>query len=103
MTVWALFGTVDWRSLITRDEGAYDAGAYDIRSPAPRPTAIAKATAAFASGADFDHPALDAPGWWRRPQRLYPWCARARAEESRGRKLLIAGATGTLGSAFARI
>jgi dTDP-4-dehydrorhamnose reductase len=105
ITIWALFGSVDWRSLITRDDGVYDVGAYDVRSPAPRPTAIARATAAFASSAGFDHPVLDSPGWWRRPQRLYPWCAgaRARAEAGDGRKLLITGATGTLGGAFARV
>jgi dTDP-4-dehydrorhamnose reductase len=51
----------------------------------------------------FDHPVLDAPGWWRRPERLYPWNGRCRQLAGGGRKLLITGATGTLGNAFARI
>lgn len=103
VTLWSLFGNVDWRSLLTRREGVYDVGAYDIRGPQPRPTAIAAAATAFASGKRFDHPVLDLPGWWRRPQRLYPWHGRCRGPDSEGRKLLITGATGTLGQAFARI
>lgn len=103
VTTWAMFGTVDWRSLLTEREGAYDAGAFDVRAPAPRPTAVAKAAAAFARGEDFDHPVLDVPGWWRRPQRLYPWSGSCQPLGTGGRKLLITGATGTLGRAFARI
>ncbi len=103
VTLWSLFGNVDWRSLLTREEGIYDVGAYDIRGPEPRPTIIAKAAAAFAKGEEFDHPVLDMPGWWRRPQRLYPWHGTCKTLESDGRKLLITGATGTLGQAFARI
>lgn len=103
VTLWSLFGNVDWRSLLTRRSGHYDTGAFDIRGQAPRPTAVAQAARAFAAGEDFDHPALDSPGWWRRPPRLYPWSGRARPSDRAGRKLLIAGATGTLGNAFARI
>jgi dTDP-4-dehydrorhamnose reductase len=64
---------------------------------------IARAAEAFAKGREFDHPVLDAPGWWRRPERLYPWNGKCRTLEGGGRKLLITGATGTLGNAFARI
>lgn len=103
VTMWATFGTVDWRSLLTAREGRYDSGAFDVRGPAPRPTAVAKAAAAFARGDEFDHPVLDAPGWWRRPQRLYPWSGSCEPLGAEGRKLLITGATGTLGQAFARI
>ena len=103
VTLWSLFGNVDWRSLLTREEGVYDVGAFDARSPSPRPTAIAHAARAYAAGETFDHPALDAPGWWRRPERLYPWHGRCKSLGVEGRKLLITGATGTLGAAFARI
>jgi dTDP-4-dehydrorhamnose reductase len=103
VTLWSMFGNVDWRSLLTRREGFYDVGAFDARGPAPRPTAIVKAAKAFAAGEAFDHPALDLPGWWRRPHRLYPWHGRCKTLESGGRRLLITGATGTLGAAFARI
>jgi dTDP-4-dehydrorhamnose reductase len=102
VTVWSMFGNVDWRFLLTERRGFYDTGAYDARSGTPRPTVIAKAAAAIGKGESFDHPALDMPGWWRRPPRLYPWSGKCKKMEENGRKLLITGATGTLGQAFAR-
>ncbi|HEX8639692.1 MAG TPA: SDR family oxidoreductase [Allosphingosinicella sp.] len=103
VTIWSLFGNVDWRFLLTERNGFYDTGAYDTRSGTPRPTIIAKAASAYARGESLDHPVLDSPGWWRRPPRLYPWSGRCKPLEGDGRKLLITGATGTLGNAFARI
>ncbi|CAA9506976.1 MAG: GH1 [uncultured Sphingomonadaceae bacterium] len=102
-TIWSMFGNVDWRFLLTQNNGFYDTGAFDVRGGTPRPTIIAKAAKVLASGEKFDHPVLDAPGWWRRPARLYPWNGRCKNFEPGGRKLLITGATGTLGQAFARI
>ena len=103
VTIWSMFGNVDWRFLLTRRNGFYDTGAFDVRSGTPRPTAIARAAQAYAKGEAFDHPALDAPGWWRRAPRLYPWSGRCKKPPFGGRKLLITGATGTLGNAFARL
>ncbi|MEA3010282.1 MAG: dTDP-4-dehydrorhamnose reductase [Sphingomonadales bacterium] len=103
VTIWSMFGNVDWRFLLTQRNGHYDTGAFDVRSGVPRPTVIARAAKAYAKGETFDHPALDSPGWWRRPPRLYRWSGRCRKPAAEGRKLLITGATGTLGNAFARI
>jgi dTDP-4-dehydrorhamnose reductase len=103
VTLWSLFGNMDWRSLVTRDDGVYDPGAFDIRAPSPRPTAIARAAAAYAGGAAFEHPILASPGWWRRPGRFYPWCAAPAGPPREGRPLLVTGATGTLGGALARV
>ena len=103
VTIWSLFGNVDWRFLLTQKNGFYDTGAFDVRGGEPRPTIIARAAKALGHGEDFDHPVLDSPGWWRRPPRLYPWSGRCRPMDWGGRKLLITGATGTLGSAFARV
>ena len=103
VTLWSLFGNVDWRFLLTQRNGFYDDGAFDARSGTPRPTVIAQAAKAYAKGETFDHPALDSPGWWRRPPRLYPWSGSCKPLAWGGRKLLITGATGTLGNAFARI
>jgi dTDP-4-dehydrorhamnose reductase len=103
VTIWSMFGNVDWRFLLTRRNGLYDTGAFDTRSGAPRPTVIAHAAKAYAKGEPFDHPALDSPGWWRRPPRLYPWSGSCKPLPWGGRRLLITGATGTLGNAFARI
>jgi dTDP-4-dehydrorhamnose reductase len=103
VTLWSMFGNVDWRFLLTQRNGHYDTGAFDVRNGTPRPTIIARAARAYAKGETFDHPALDAPGWWRRPPRLYRWSGTCKPPAGGGRKLLIAGATGTLGNAFARI
>jgi dTDP-4-dehydrorhamnose reductase len=103
VTIWSMFGNVDWRFLLTRRNGFYDTGAFDARNGTPRPTVIAQAAKAYAKGEEFDHPALDSPGWWRRPPRLYPWSGSCKTPACGGRKLLITGATGTLGNAFARI
>jgi dTDP-4-dehydrorhamnose reductase len=106
VTLWALFGAVDWRSLLTRRDGIYDVGAFDTRSPTPRPTLVAKAAAQLGRGEKFEHPILDLPGWWKRPGRTH---ARPRYDmlpkrgASQARPILITGATGTLGQAFARI
>jgi dTDP-4-dehydrorhamnose reductase len=103
VTLWSMFGNVDWRYLLVQRNGLYDTGPFDARTGTPRPTVVAHAAKAYANGEAFDHPVLDAPGWWRRPPRLYPWSGRRANSDWGGRKLLITGATGTLGSAFARI
>jgi dTDP-4-dehydrorhamnose reductase len=102
VTLWSLMGAVDWRSLITRRDNIYDVGAFDIRGPKPRRTLVANAAEAIAKGAKFDHPVLDVPGWWRRPERFYI-NDMAPADMTGGRPILITGATGTLGRAFARL
>jgi dTDP-4-dehydrorhamnose reductase len=103
VTLWSAFGNVDWRSLLTGRDGIYDVGIFDTRGADPRPTIIAKAAKAFARGESFDHPALDAPGWWRRPERFYSWTGACKGWKRDGRPILITGATGTLGQAMARI
>ncbi|HEV2860478.1 MAG TPA: family 1 glycosylhydrolase [Pyrinomonadaceae bacterium] len=114
VTAWALFGSCDWDKLATCDSGSYEPGAFDVRSPRPRPTALARMLKELAAGRTPEDPLLDTPGWWRRMDRLaYPpfrarsGARRDRAEEPRtrgaARPLLITGATGTLGGAFARL
>ncbi|RYE65644.1 MAG: glycoside hydrolase family 1 protein, partial [Oxalobacteraceae bacterium] len=41
VTVWALLGSFDWNSLVTACHGYYEPGPFDVRSPTPRPTALA--------------------------------------------------------------
>ncbi|MDT5293809.1 MAG: dTDP-4-dehydrorhamnose reductase [Acidobacteriota bacterium] len=115
VTVWSVLGAFDWHNLLTRNEGRYEPGVYDLRAPSPRPTALASMLCDLAARGRHDHPVLDSPGWWRRLDRLcYPPVARrshdaasSRRSVERGRerprKLLITGATGTLGRAFARV
>ncbi|HSV03291.1 MAG TPA: family 1 glycosylhydrolase [Phenylobacterium sp.] len=112
VTAWALLGTFDWNSLLTRHSGHYEVGAFDVRSDPPRPTALAAEIARLAKGG-APHPATQGPGWWRRDLRLQfrpvfrtvetpepkrAWSTPAAAAHP----LLIAGATGTLGKALAR-
>ena len=70
VTAWSLFGAHDWDSLLTRNDGTYESGAFDLSSGAPRETAVAHLLRSVAAGGEFKHPALSAPGWWRRPTRL---------------------------------
>ncbi|QSJ19259.1 sugar nucleotide-binding protein [Nostoc sp. UHCC 0702] len=117
ITAWALLGSYDWNSLVTRSVGYYESGVFDLRSPHPRPTAIAKLVRDLATGNQPNHPLLDTPGWWHRSERLlYPAisCLNAGSEEkitptpysllpTSSRPLVIVGARGTLGQAFARL
>lgn len=70
VTLWAALGSFDWNSLVTRESGHYEPGAFDIRGPRPRETALAKLARELAAGREPEHPVLAQPGWWRRPERL---------------------------------
>ncbi|MBA3771413.1 MAG: sugar nucleotide-binding protein [Ramlibacter sp.] len=103
VTVWAAFGTYDWDSLLTRRIGNYEPGLWDVSAGAPRPTALAKLARELAHGEAPQSPVLESPGWWQRELRLeYPPHGVVEALPVTGRPLLITGATGTLGQAFAR-
>jgi dTDP-4-dehydrorhamnose reductase len=71
VTAWSLLGAYDWNSLVTRGDGYYEPGVFDLRGPRPRPTAIARMITDLATGQEPDHPLLDTPGWWHRPERLF--------------------------------
>lgn len=78
VTAWSLFGAFDWHCLVTREEGCYEPGAFDVRDDPPRHTALARFLRDLSRGQAPAHPALAAPGWWRTPGRLvYPPAARA--------------------------
>jgi dTDP-4-dehydrorhamnose reductase len=103
VTVWAAFGTYDWDSLLTLNRGNYEPGLWDVSSGTPRPTALAKLARQLAHGQQPDDPVLAGPGWWQRELRLeYPVHGELEALTVAGAPLLITGATGTLGHAFAR-
>jgi dTDP-4-dehydrorhamnose reductase len=107
ITAWALFGSMDWDSLVTRQAGHYEPGAFDVRAPAPRVTAIGRALQELIDGGAMHHPVLEGAGWWQRSSRLLPSLPRAgeritRLGRSPRRPLLVCGASGTLGQAFAR-
>jgi dTDP-4-dehydrorhamnose reductase len=113
VTAWALLGSYDWDTLLTRADGHYEPGVFDLRSPLPRPTALAPMVADLAAGREHLHPVLDGPGWWQRPHRLLyprrsvPVAGRVPPASARppraARLLLVTGATGTLGRALGRV
>lgn len=116
VTAWSLLGAFDWNHLVTRDDGVYEPGVFDIRSQTPRPTALSECLRKLASGNAPDHPILDEVGWWKRPKRFVygfsvddsgkpspetPHCKQSASASIR--PLLIAGGPGTLACAFSRI
>ena len=103
ITVWSMFGAMDWNTLLTERRGFYEPGAFDVRGPRPRLTALGKAVRTLATGGELDHPVLDRPGWWRRDGRHYhPPAPRAPALLKRPRAILLAGASGRLGREILR-
>lgn len=114
VTAWSLLGAYNWNSLLTEERGHYEAGVFDVRTGVPEPTAAAHLLEGLASGKQR-HPVLQVEGWWKRFCRsVYPcsdipetWnltAATTPAKRNENLKpLLITGATGTLGRAFARI
>lgn len=110
VTAWSLLGSFDWNSLVTRCDGCYEPGVFDVRGESPRPTATAKMLRQLAQGKSLEHPLFHTPGWWQRQDRFfYPFSEIAREQlsgpflSSSTRPVLITGASGTLGRAFARI
>ncbi len=109
ITAWSLLGTYDWHKLCTQCDGFYEPGVFDLRSPdrKPRHTGLSKLVKELSSKGDSDHPILRRPGWWRTPRRIL-WAPTEGAFSplrlrSKFPPILITGATGTLGQAFARI
>jgi len=114
VTVWALLGSYDWNCLVTECKGYYEPGPFDVRSPMPRPTALAGLMRELSAGRTPSHPVLRGQGWWRRSGRFLcpPVATRSAVTplpvEHRRPKgevvqpILVIGANGTLGRAFAR-
>ena len=113
VTAWAALGTRDWSSLVTRLDGNYEPGLFDIRAPQPRPTALARMVRELATTGTFEHPVLADPGWWRCPERIAfavdgpvertmpPTCDLTAG--ARVRPILVTGSDDALGLAFVRL
>lgn len=111
VTAWALLGSFDWDSLLTRQAGHYEPGAFDVRGPAPRCTALGRLVHQLATGQPASHPVLGGEGWWRRSSRFsyghgQDIAYRGKSGHFRlsgSQPFIIAGAGGTLGAAIARL
>ena len=111
VTVWGMLGLYDWNCLLTEVRDYYESGAFDIRGGEPRPTAVAHLMRDLANGEVPDSPLLSGAGWWKRPDRFvtapvmpgglhFPPRPHTGANTA---PILVTGATGTLGRAFARL
>ena len=96
VTVWSLLGAVDWNSLLREKNDYYESGAFDVRAPTLRTTAIGQAVKCLSQTGRYDHPVLDTEGWWRRPDRyhLTPKAVGKPQQDRKARVLLIIGASG---------
>lgn len=118
ITAWSLLGSYDWNTLVTQENNYYEPGVFDVRSGQLRPTASAHLLKTLAAGELCSHPVLQAEGWWKNPEHVHfefgttpnarglPTVEKMFPENllsSRNRPVLIIGARGTLGRAFAHI
>ncbi len=71
VTMWSLFGAVDWNTLLTENNGFYEPGAFDIRLDPPAETYLAEAARELADSGVCTGAHAVAQGWWRRPDRFY--------------------------------
>lgn len=65
VTVWALLGSYDWNSLLTRQNDHYEPGAFDVSSGQLQPTELAQFVQRLAMGRDASQFVPEGPGWWQ--------------------------------------
>jgi dTDP-4-dehydrorhamnose reductase len=70
VTAWALLGSFNWDSLVTRDDGHYESGAFELRHGHPHSTLLADMLSALARDNSFCAAVLQSKGWWRKRSRL---------------------------------
>ena len=70
ITAWAVLGSFDWCTLLTKKLDCYEPGLFDVRAPHPRATALTKMVRSLSQGQQFNHPVLAEEGWWKRPCRV---------------------------------
>jgi dTDP-4-dehydrorhamnose reductase len=68
VTAWALFGAVDWDSLLTEALGHYEPGAFEVRPDGVHARPLAAVLARASRGRSLDRQGTK--GWWRLPERL---------------------------------
>lgn len=82
VTSWALLGSYDWTSLLTREAGVYEPGAFDVSSGRAKETGLTPILRHLGHGGALKdwiakYPTAGEPGWWRQDTRLnlppYRW------------------------------
>jgi dTDP-4-dehydrorhamnose reductase len=107
VTTWSLFGAYNWDTLLTRTDGSYEPGAFDVRASQPRPTAVAKLIRNATMGRGTLDSHFDSTGWWQRPEKVLYGTTHEKIlpiepvpRRAKSRSLLICGARGSLGHAL---
>jgi len=109
VTAWSLIGTYDWHKLCTQCENFYEPGVFDLRNPEkiPKPTALSNMVQSLAKTGKFEHPLLASTGIWHTGRRMLfnvqPGQFTSLEHSDETRPVIITGARGTLGQAFARV
>ena len=103
-TAWALFGSLDWDSLVVRvRRRTTRRDSFDLRAPPPRPTALVRLHRQLAAGERPRIPLASCPSGGG-AGRLSSAGVRGRSPmPADAAPILIVGARGTLGSAFQRM
>jgi len=73
VTSWAMLGSYDWNTLLTRGGNHYESGAFCVRSGKLRPTAVAdyiRAVTHDRGAAELAALAGHTTAWWHQPGRL---------------------------------
>jgi dTDP-4-dehydrorhamnose reductase len=70
LTAWALLGSYDWDSLLTRIADVYEPGAFDVRGVSPRLTVVGRLIQTLHTERRLPLDLIDTRGWWRSPVRL---------------------------------
>lgn len=111
ITSWAMLGLFDWNSLVREEKNHYECGLFDVRGKIPRPTALAHLTENLIKAGKSSSSLITLPGWWDRAERII-WIQPKKEISDQPvdystiedtPPVLITGASGTLGKAFARI
>ena len=101
VTAWALLGSFDWDTLLTKTGTQYESGVFDIKTfrGRLRPTALVHLIKYLATGEGVIHPVLLENGWWHdqprsskngnRPILIIDNINRAENQESNSGKLSI--------------
>ncbi len=107
VTAWSLFGAYNWDTLLTRTDGNYESGAFDVRAPRPRRTAVAKLIRNANIWGENLYSQFSASGWWQRPEKVLYRANQERSAfndpgptQTETRPLLVCGAKGALGQAL---
>jgi dTDP-4-dehydrorhamnose reductase len=63
-------GSFGWNSLLTKPNGDYESGVFDIRPGEPIPTPVAEYFIELSKDPEYIHPAEQEKGWWCREDRF---------------------------------